>query len=96
MAHRDEQVRLEFSVAIGVLRTWMGERPSLSPARMTPTGLQPRQNLAAQQALTCCLPIRYPCHGLGQRMQFGQLKRREFIMRRPTPRLSILVIPAAD
>jgi hypothetical protein len=29
-------------------------------------------------------------------MQFGQLKRREFIMRRPTPRLSILVIPAAD
>jgi hypothetical protein len=43
-------------------------------------------------------PLSLLLHGLGQRMQFGQLKRREFIKRRPSriPSLSILVIPAAD
>ena len=29
---------LNFRSLSGVLRTWMGERPSLRPARMTPSG----------------------------------------------------------
>jgi hypothetical protein len=44
-------VRLEFSVAIGVLRTWMGERPSLRPARMTPSRHKPENFAAMHSAL---------------------------------------------
>jgi hypothetical protein len=66
LAQRDEQVRLEFSVAIGVLRTWMGERPSLRPARMTYLGS--RMCIAAEvchhgaEAIAC--PYFYRCMSL--------------------------------
>ena len=51
MAHRDEQVRLEFSVDIvGVLRTWMGERPRPRTTRMTP--FRTLQKVAARSGKT--------------------------------------------
>jgi hypothetical protein len=54
---------------------------------LTQSGGKPSLIPAAQQApdLVFANPLSLPLHGLGQRMQFGQLKRREFIMRRPTP-----------
>jgi hypothetical protein len=51
LAHHDSQQRFEFSVAIvGVLRTWMDARPSLTSTRMTHSGPQPSQNPALQHA----------------------------------------------
>jgi len=51
LAHHDSQQRFEFSVAIvGVLRTWMDVRPSLTSTRMTHSGPQPSQNPALQHA----------------------------------------------
>jgi hypothetical protein len=58
LAHRDEQV---FG---GVVRTWMGERPSLRPARMTPTELR-ASNLLQCDALEARTG-RYAGSGSGQ------------------------------
>ena len=38
---------------------------------------------AASPDLVLASPLSLPLQGLGQRMQFGQLKRREFITHRP-------------
>ena len=48
---------------------------------MTQSGGKPSRNLAAQQAadLFPINPLSLSLHGLGQRMQFGQLKRRDFV-----------------
>jgi hypothetical protein len=56
------------------------------------------QQRAASPDLMLANPLSLPLLGLGQRMQFGQRKRREFIERRPSPipGMSILVIPPAD
>ena len=44
---------------------------------------EPKSRSAASPDLVLANPLSLPLHGLGQRMQFGQLKRREFITLRP-------------
>jgi len=60
---------------IAVMRTFDPER--------TKAGSKYRS--AASPDLVLANPLSLPLHGLGQRMQFGQLKRREFIPHRPSP-----------
>jgi hypothetical protein len=59
----------------------MNGRPRPPSTRMIQTGQKPASNPALQRALGLMLVNPLCCHSMvgGQRMQFGQLKRREFI-----------------
>src|ERR1700681_2199910 len=80
MAHRVESLRCEGSDAIEAKRTRRERRERLDPTKMTLSRQRPDRNPAAQRAPDLIPPLRYAACPTGVwRMQFHQLKRREFI-----------------
>ena len=79
LAHRVESLRCEGSDAIGAKRTCRERRERVDLTKMTHCGGNPGRNLAVQRPLTDPHQSAMLSPWQGQRMQFGLLKRREFI-----------------